>query len=188
MNAEAAEPVEALTPRGAPNNGDGDGDEGGDGSSPSMIPTYTSAQELSQILSERHVLQLSEEEDEMLDPIERAVRYVIPIPKHYYWDVVKSEADLKEIPAGIKLWHKAIASANSAGEWTAVNIAQPIASGLGLTTSRFAFVTDQMNEDDMAESRRSVKERQIQDQELSERGLKSEEQRGEQLELQEGSV
>jgi hypothetical protein len=132
--------------------------------------TYKAKQELLQLVSERHVLNLSPEEDEMLDPLERAVRAVVPIPKRYYWDVVDSEskaAGTAHIPTSIKLWHSTIAALCGLGAWTNAKIAVPITNALGLNDSRFAFVTNQMTEADMVVSVRLVAERQRNDADLT---------------------
>lgn len=104
------------------------------------------------MLYERHVLDLTPEQDELLDPLERAVRYVVPIPKHYYWDVGLHEANWSTIPLTIKMWHNTIASCATVGTWTNDYIAMPIASYLGLTGPRFFEVLDDMTEEQMEES------------------------------------
>ena len=115
------------------------------------------------LVSERLVVERTPEEDEMVDPIERFVRFVVPIPKRYYWDVCVNEQEqfAAVVPRRIKFWHHAIASSVAVGEWTNRNVAQPVASAMGLTSSRFHFVTDQMSPQDMERSRRMVQERRL---------------------------
>jgi len=135
--------------------------------------TYNTPEELLALVSERLVVERTPEEDEMVDPIERAVRFLVPIPKHYYWDVVvgnEENADLQRIPTRIKLWHRCIAASVSIGDWTNQTIAQPVANAMGLTGSRFHYVTDLMSEQDMQESKRVVLERSLRDQEMKEIG------------------
>jgi hypothetical protein len=122
-------------------------------------------------LSERQVLQLSPEEDELLDPIERAIRYVVPIPKHYYWELAKTEDEWAAVPVTIKVWHTTIASCATVGTWTNDYIAQPIASFFGLTGPRFFEVISYMNEEELAESVRSARARIREDTELRERNV-----------------
>lgn len=144
---------------------------------PAEVPTYSSPEELLALVSERLVVEPEDDDDdEMVDPIERAVRFLVPIPKHYYWDVVvasenKNAADdLQHIPTRIKWWHRGVAASVAAGDWTHRWIARPVANALGLTGSRFHFVTDFMTERDMEESRRIVEERRLgrRDREMSE--------------------
>ena len=118
------------------------------------------------LVSERFVVEWTPEQDEMVDPLERAIRFVLPIPKHYYWDVVSDETDWAVIPIHIKVWHRLMAGSVAVGEWTNHHVAQPVASALGLTASRFYFVTDQMSLPEMEQSRRMVQERKRRNQEL----------------------
>lgn len=150
---------------------------------PIQHPTSTTdvtKDELIRMLSERHILQLTPEEDELLDPIERTVRYIIPIPKYYYWDVLKEHADessndsearggptsitADQIPFTIKSWHTIIGVCDSIGTWTNNHIAQPIASYTGLTGPRFHEVISSMTPQEMQQSQRIVQERQLRDQ------------------------
>lgn len=139
--------------------------------------------ELLRMLSERHILQLTPQEDELLDPIERTVRYIVPIPKYYYWDVLKAQSNKSrnnseehdstnntttitadQIPYTIKSWHTIIGLCESIGTWTNNHIAQPIASFTGLTGPRFHEVIDSMTPQEMQQSKRIVQERQLRDQ------------------------
>ena len=135
-----------------------------------------SPDELEQILSERQVVDMT---DEDMDPIEWTFRKLVPIPAHYYWDLVDEE-EKDNIPIKIKVWHKTIASLGAIQQWTDRWIARPVASGLGITSSRFQYVTDNMTEEDWKESRRIVSER-------KEKAGKMPPKEGEQLEQQETS-
>jgi hypothetical protein len=143
--------------------------------------SHITKDELIRMLSERHILQLTPEEDELLDPIERTVRYIIPIPKYYYWDVLKEHANNNnidseatntptnsitpdQIPLTIKSWHTIIGLCDSIGTWTNKHIAQPIASYTGLTGPRFHEVISSMTPQELQQSQRIVHERQVRDQ------------------------
>ena len=137
-------------------------------------PPPLTNEELIRRMTERHILQLTPEEDELLDPIERTVRYIVPIPKYYYWDVLKEEATNSEAPSNtitadqipftIKSWHTVIALCDSIGTWTNQHIAQPIASYTGLTGPRFHEVINSMTPQEIQQSQRIVHERQLRDQ------------------------
>lgn len=116
-------------------------------------------------MRERQVWHLTPEEDEMLDPIERTVRYVVPIPAQYYWDVVAQSDRWAEIPTSIKVWHTTIASCAAFNSWTNNRIAQPLASFLGLTGPRFFEVLDGMTAAEMDQSARRMRARRSRDQE-----------------------
>ena len=153
---------------------------------PAQTPPTMTKDELIRMLSERHILQLTPEEDELLDPIERTVRYIIPIPKYYYWDVLKEQANHNgdsnsearsmnddgtkniitsdQIPYSIKSWHTIIGLCESIGTWTNHHVAQPIASFTGLTGPRFHEVLNSMTPQEMRQSQRMVQERQLRDQ------------------------
>lgn len=124
---------------------------------------YHSKEELLALVTEKYIPQRTPDEEEMVDPLERVVRYLVPIPKEYYWDVIQSDNDLALIPTHIKVWHKTIAYSTAAGNWTNGRIAQPIASAIGLTGSRFSFVTDHMTKEDMEASQRNVLSRKAND-------------------------
>lgn len=140
-------------------------------------PPPTTKDDVIRMLSERHILQLTPEEDELLDPIERTVRYIIPIPKYYYWDVLKEQSNNSkrtaseaspitsdQIPFSIKTWHTIIGICDSIGTWTNAHIAQPIASFTGLTGPRFHEVITSMTPQEIQQSQRIVQERQLRDQ------------------------
>lgn len=114
-------------------------------------------EELTKTLSKRKEI---DETDEMLDPIEWSFRKIVPIPDKYYWDVIEEDQE-NEIPRNIKIWHKTIAGLEAVYNWTEKWIAKPVAGGLGLglTTSRFSYVTETMNQDDWEDSVRIVQER-----------------------------
>ena len=118
------------------------------------------------LVSERYIVEWTPEEDERIDPLERAVRFLVPIPKQYYWNIVVPE-DWTAIPTHIKVWHRLMAGSVAVGEWTNRHVAQPMASGLGLTSSRFHFVTDHMTPQEMEQSRKMVQERKLRNQEMS---------------------
>jgi hypothetical protein len=108
-----------------------------------------SPQELQKIISQRQVVDMS---DEDMDPIEWTVRKVIPIPAEYYWDAV-SEEQHDQVPARTKVWHKTISFLCRAHQWTERSIAKPLASSLGLTDSRFDYVVDNMTDEEWEKSR-----------------------------------
>ena len=107
-------------------------------------------------LSERQPMVV---DDDDMDPLEWMVRKVIPIPKVYYWDVVKEESEQQQLPLKLRAWHSSISGFSKVGSWLDRRVAQPIAKTFGLTDSRFDFVTDHMTEEDLAASRREVMRR-----------------------------
>jgi hypothetical protein len=94
--------------------------------------------------------------DENMDPIEWAVRKLIPIPKTYFWQI--DSVDPKELPGNLKLWHRTVGAMGSAVKFTD-RIGKQVADALGLSASRFDYVTSTMNEEDWNYSRRAVQER-----------------------------
>jgi hypothetical protein len=114
--------------------------------------TTYSPQELQKVISQRQVVDMS---DEDMDPIEWTVRKVIPIPAEYYWDVV-SEEQHAQIPVRTKVWHKTIALLWGAHQWTERRVAKPLASALGLTDSRFDYVVENMTDKEWEDSRAMV--------------------------------
>ena len=99
--------------------------------------------------------------DELMDPFEWATRKLIPIPKQYYWEVVDSEeapVDPKELPLKLKLWHRSVAAGGSALRLVD-RMGKPVAGLLGLSSSRFDYVTSTMTERDWESSRQIVTER-----------------------------
>jgi hypothetical protein len=136
-------------------------------SAPSL-PTPHSAPELCQLLSQRYILQLSPEDDALLDPLERTLRYLIPIPRYYYWEVLTSDSpeaacSIADIPWSIRLWHNVIGGADYAGTWLNRRVAQPIAAGIGLTGPRFHHVLDSMTAEELQQSRRRMMDRKRRD-------------------------
>jgi hypothetical protein len=119
--------------------------------------TYSS-QELQKIISQRQVVDMS---DEDMDPIEWTVRKVIPIPAEYYWDAV-SEEQHDQIPARTKVWHKTISFLCGAQQWTERSVAKPLAASLGLTDSRFDYVVDNMTDEEWEKSRATASARRSQ--------------------------
>jgi hypothetical protein len=123
------------------------------------LPKHTySPQELQKVISQRQVVDMS---DEDMDPIEWTVRKVIPIPAEFYWDVVPEEQH-GQIPVRTKIWHKTIALLWGAHQWTERSVAKPLASALGLTDSRFDYVVDNMTDKEWEESRAMVAARRAQ--------------------------
>jgi hypothetical protein len=119
--------------------------------------TY-SPQELQKVISQRQVVDMS---DEDMDPIEWTVRKVIPIPAEYYWDVV-SEEQHDQVPVRTKFWHRTISLLWGAHQWTERSVAKPLAGFLGLTDSRFDYVVDNMTDKEWEESRETVAARRAQ--------------------------
>jgi len=115
-----------------------------------------SREEVEQILTERQEVDMT---DEDMDPLEWTFRKLVPIPAHFYWDVVVDEKERAHIPTKIKVWHKTIASLGAVQQFADRWIARPVASGLGVTSSRFQYVTDNMTQEDWKESKRIVTER-----------------------------
>jgi hypothetical protein len=126
-------------------------------------PIKLNATELYTLCSERHVLQLTPEEDELLDPIERTVRYLVPIPKQYYWEIQGTSpwswSGTSEVPLPIRMWHQTIAICDTVGTIANNYIAQPLAGMMGLTGPRFFEVIDSMTKEEMEESARRVRAR-----------------------------
>jgi hypothetical protein len=119
--------------------------------------TY-SPQELHKVLSQRQVVDMS---DEDMDPIEWTVRKVVPIPAEYYWNTL-SEEQHDQVPARTKFWHKTISFLCGAQQWTERSVAKPLAAGLGLTGSRFDYVVDNMTDKEWEKSRATVAARRSQ--------------------------
>jgi len=117
------------------------------------IPQYTPG-ELQRIVSQRHTVSFNED----MDPIEWTVRKVVPIPAAYYWKSVSVEQH-KDVPLKVKVWHKTIAALWGVHQWTDRRIARPVAQGLGLTDSRFDYVTDHMTAEEWERSKEMAAER-----------------------------
>jgi hypothetical protein len=130
-------------------------------------PPKLSASELYTLCFERHVLRLTPEEDELLDPIERTIRYLVPIPKQYYWEILGTSpwswSGTREVALPIRLWHQTIASCETVGTIVNDYVGQPLAGMMGLTGPRFFEVIDSMTEEEMEESARRVRARAEQD-------------------------
>jgi hypothetical protein len=167
------------------NDDDNSSSSNNDNSSSSPRYCYSTQEEFYAIVSERYVLQLTPEQDELLDPLERCFRYWIPIPKHYYWQVVAAnnynirnqsrdttqETKVDEstivIPRAIRYWHNAIYWGSRILDGLTHKVAEPLASGLGITQSRFAYVLDQMTPEEYEASRaRAQQQRQERQQQV----------------------
>jgi uncharacterized membrane protein len=118
--------------------------------------TPRSPRELNELVSQQLVVDMT---DEDMDPLEWSVRKLIPIPAHYYWDVIRSPSEEDLIRPAVKRWHRMIAAFDIAYRWTDRSIAQPLAATIGLTDSRFGHVADYMSEEDWARSMRHVNQR-----------------------------
>lgn len=118
--------------------------------------TYSSTEELVDKLSQLHTVDLTAED---MDPLEWTVRKVIPIPEHYYWDVVPDRATWVQIPTRIRLWHVSIHAFAAALHWTEQRVATPVAKSLGLLSPRVETVTMFMDENDWKKSQRIVADR-----------------------------
>jgi hypothetical protein len=132
-------------------------EESGDAQQPAHPPrTYDTPEEMMEILSQRHVVDLTAED---MDPLEWTFRKLIPVPENYYWDVVQDQ-DVERVPTRIKLWHKSFHSVATAFQWTEQRVGMPLARTLGLTSSRMSTVTMFMTDEDWKKSKRIVTERQ----------------------------
>lgn len=138
-----------------------------------------SIEELQSIVNEVQVVDMN---DEMMDPIEWIVRKVVPIPKQYYWEIIdtnnpstsatmnneeskynKNENNCNDLYSKIsirtKIWHNTISLLDNIQNFATKQIAEPFASGVGLTGSRFYFVTNTMTNNDMHQSQRYIQRR-----------------------------
>ena len=122
-------------------------------------PSYDTPEELYAILTERHQVDMERED---MDPLEWSVRKVVPIPAHYYWDVVPEDKDgtmQTEIPRSIRWWHNSVHAMANALEWTEQKVGLPLGRRLGLLSPRMSDVTMFMSDDDWKKSERIVTER-----------------------------
>jgi hypothetical protein len=104
---------------------------------------------------------------ETMDPFEWITRKLISIPKTYYWD---TNVDPKELPFKLKVWHRSVGVMGSAVRLID-RMGQPVVGFLGLSSSRFDYVTSTMTDSDWENSRRIVEERaQLEEQEKVEDG------------------
>ena len=110
------------------------------------------------ILAELRMLEEIDMENEDLDMLEWMTRKSISIPKTYYWD--HPEADPEQLPTKLKLWHRSVAAMGAVVRFTD-RIGAPITNALGLTASRFDYVTSTMTERDWERSRQLMEERRI---------------------------
>lgn len=124
---------------------------------PATTPTaFHSTEEMIEYLQQTQVVDMNAE---TMDPLEWTFRKVVPIPEHYYWDVVSSQEEQAHIPARIRLWHRSLFALSRASQWTDDHIGQPLARTLGLDTPRMNDVTMFMSDDDWKRSQRIVTER-----------------------------
>mmetsp|Transcript_32937 Transcript_32937/g.79682 ORF Transcript_32937/g.79682 Transcript_32937/m.79682 type:complete len:168 (+) Transcript_32937:120-623(+) len=104
--------------------------------------------------------------DELMDPFEWVTRKVIPIPKQYYWEDSEDApgVDPKDLPLKLKMWHRSVAAGGSALRLVD-RMGKPVTGFLGLSSSRFDYVTSTMSERDWESSRQIVSERRKKQQE-----------------------
>lgn len=137
------------------------------------ICKYDDSEQLSggsQGLIPRDLLEVEEVDmnDESMDPFEWAARKLVPIPKQYYWEATTEDnsaddgglvpLDPKELPLKLKLWHRSVSAMGSAVRLTD-SMGKSIGSYLGLSSSRFDYVTSTMNEQEWESSRQMVNAR-----------------------------
>lgn len=125
---------------------------------PSEMISYNSTEEMIEILRQGQKVDMKAED---MDPLEWAFRSIVPIPEHYYWDVVP-ESQEEIIPARIRWWHRSLFALSRVSQWTEINVGQPLVRTLGLDTPRMSDVTMFMSEKDWKRSQRIVIERQNQ--------------------------
>mmetsp|Transcript_14688 Transcript_14688/g.17877 ORF Transcript_14688/g.17877 Transcript_14688/m.17877 type:complete len:170 (+) Transcript_14688:75-584(+) len=98
-------------------------------------------------------------DDPKMDPLERSVRRIIPIPKKYYWE---NENDTNiELPVKVKVWHNTVAILGNITRF-AEKIGEVAADTIGLTASRYSYVTDTMTEEQWEDARMVADERKSQ--------------------------
>ena len=105
--------------------------------------------------------------DPTMDPLEWSVRRIIPIPKTYYWETGNYNISLK-----IKLWHRTIRSLGLTLKM-AEKMGEVISNITGINSSRFAYITDHMTEEEWDEARKNAEEdavRRKQQKEMSHNG------------------
>eukprot|EP00980_Cylindrotheca_fusiformis_P022314 scaffold9191_cov114-Cylindrotheca_fusiformis.AAC.9 len=106
-------------------------------------------------------------DSETMDPFEWTARKLVSVPKAYYWD---TDVNPKELPVKLKVWHRSVGLMGSAVRLFD-NMGKPVAGALGLSSSRFNYVTSTMTDRDWETSRRHVEERaQMQQQDEAECG------------------
>ena len=119
--------------------------------------SFNSTEEMIEYLQKTQVVDMN---DETMDPLEWSFRKMVPIPEHFYWDVVSSEEEQRCIPTRIRFWHRSLYTLSRVSQWTDDHIGQPLARTLGLHTPRSSDVTMFMSDDDWKRSQRIVMERQ----------------------------
>lgn len=138
--------------------------------SPAAISTNEEEEKIIELLNKRQTVDMNAED---MDPLEWAFRKIVPIPEHYYWDIVSSN-EIIHIPARIRVWHGGIYALSRVSQWSADHIGQPLVRTLGLDTPRMHDVTMFMSEKDWKQSQRIVTERQNQTMDLSKNNETSE--------------
>lgn len=103
-------------------------------------------------------LEVVDMNNELMDPLEWMTRKLISIPARYYWDTGIDPAGL---PFRLKLWHRSVGFMGSIIR-TIDRVGKPLVDFLGITSSRFHYVTSTMTETDWEYSRRVVQERRSQ--------------------------
>mmetsp|Transcript_31981 Transcript_31981/g.73502 ORF Transcript_31981/g.73502 Transcript_31981/m.73502 type:complete len:133 (-) Transcript_31981:174-572(-) len=104
-------------------------------------------------------------EDPKMDPLEWSVRKVIPIPKAYFW-----ETGNHDLPAKTKLWHRTVGTMANVVKFVD-RIGKPVTDGLGITASRYDYVTSTMTEKQWQKARKTASERKLRSQSRSERSM-----------------
>jgi hypothetical protein len=81
--------------------------------------------------------QIVDMERDDMDMLEWLVRYVIPIPKRYYWE---SSTTNTSLPAHVRVWHDMIGLFDTCIQW----LDQKSEPWIQPTTSRFEYVRSTM--------------------------------------------
>jgi hypothetical protein len=121
-------------------------------------------QETTSTIIPKELLELEDVDmdSETMDSLEWATRKIISIPKEYYWN--HPEVNSALLPVKLKVWHRSVGAMGTLVH--AIDyLGMGVANFLGLTSSRFAYVTSTMTEQDWELSRTIVQERRHQQQE-----------------------
>jgi hypothetical protein len=138
-----------------------------DDEEPSSGPSTTTTTTTTTIPKELLQVEEVDMNSETMDPFEWTTRKLISIPKTYYWD---TNVDPKELPFKLKVWHRSVGVMGSAVRLID-RMGKPVVGFLGLSSSRFDYVTSTMTDSDWENSRRIVEERaQLEEQEKVEDG------------------
>lgn len=129
------------------------------------IAPYSSPEELLELCQDRHQVDLNAED---MDPLEWTFRTVVPIPKYYYWDIIRNEEDVELIPTKTKLWHQSIHALSVMNSWTEQRISRPIADSLGLNNPWHNEVAMYMTDEDWEKSRQAILARSLREQKRQE--------------------